>query len=344
MVSNTDIVIASGIGVFSFGSLSYYLWKQCYINILKVRRYYNRTKQLDDPDMVLAPEDVRGQFENMTEKQRKLGAELCVMGYSLSFKSYILREAGKLNLKKLMNEAITGLPQEIMVVNKFYPQHIFSIGYENKTYRETYGYKFAIEHMTADRLLIEPFIKTELIGVPEFYHKKRAKWYQRFVDMMDSITSTDPFVDYSYSSSILFEGDYITAFGVVSYNIDTDKFTMTKPIAICKGGLDTMKAYFAKKMGEKGALAYAFGHFAMLTTIATVGCFLIARHYYKKAEGRQAEVADKTTDIDSMQCLHCGEKKREVIFNPCLHMLYCHDCCTLENSTLDKTKLEKCEK
>ena len=292
----------------------------------------------------MAPENLKDYFKNMTDEEKSIGKELWVIGYALTYKSWILREANKLNIKGALSKYLQGLPQEIMVVNKFYNQTMFGIGFEDQFYRETIGYKFAIEHMTKDRLLIEPYIRTELIGFPEFFHKRSNTWYQRLSDSVSSLTSTDPFINYSYSSSILFEGDYITAFGLISYNIDSDTFTMTKPLAIVKGGIEALKNYFSMKFNEKAGIIYALTIVSTLLTVGTFACYKVGKHYYKKMQERNELAAEKVIEIDSLKCMACGNKKRDVIFEPCLHILYWQDCCTKEDSQLDKRKLQKCEK
>ena len=106
--------------------------------------------------------------------RNKAGRELLVMGYSLSYKNWMLIDQGLLNINPGMTNYLKGFPQEIMVVNKFYP---YSSGIEDERLRELYGYKFAIEHKGEKYLFIEPYLRTELIGFPEFYHKKRIGFF-----------------------------------------------------------------------------------------------------------------------------------------------------------------------
>lgn len=236
----------------------------------------------------------------MTDEQKKVGKEILVMGYALSYKSWIMLDQKLLQITPDLTNYMMGLPKEIMVINKFYPQSIFGILGEEELFRDTYGYKFAIQHKGTRSLLIEPYIRTELLGFPEFYHKKRTKWYQRFWDMVNSWSSTDPFENYSYSSCILWEGDYVTAFGLVSYQASNDTFTMTKPIAIVKGGIDALKNYFAKRAAEKGAKSYIYLISAVFLTTATIACYYVGKHYYKRLEERAIERADKITELDNM--------------------------------------------
>lgn len=101
---------------------------------------------------------------------------------------------------------------------------------------------------------------------------------------------------------------------------------MTKPIAIVKGGIDELKRYFAKRAAEKGAKSYIYLISAVFLTTATIACYYVGKHYYKRLEERAAERADKITELDNMTCSHCNRNKKEVIFEPCLHLLYCNSC------------------
>jgi len=134
----------------------------------------------------------------------------------------------------------------------------------------TYGYKFAMQHTGGKTLFVEPFIQTKMLGFPEFYHKKRTSWVERVGDLFSFFTSTDPFQTYSFSSIVLFEGDYVAAFGLVNYQLSTDTFTMTKPIAIIKGGLDTLQNYFKQKASEKFSKAASLSIFAGIFTAAAI--------------------------------------------------------------------------
>lgn len=195
--------------------------------------------------------------------RNKAGRELLVMGYSLSYKNWMLIDQGLLNINPGMTNYLKGFPQEIMVVNKFYP---YSSGIEDERLRELYGYKFAIEHKGEKYLFIEPYLRTELIGFPEFYHKKRIGFFEKFWDNFTAFVSTDPFILHNYSSSILFEGDYVTAFGLVSYQVSNDTFTMTKPLAIVRGGVDALKEYFRAKRGEKIGKGVVLAYVAIILT------------------------------------------------------------------------------
>ena len=216
--------------------------------------------------------------------------------------------------------------------------------------RELYGYKFAIEHKGEKYLFIEPYLRTELIGFPEFYHKKRIGFFEKFWDNFTAFVSTDPFIPFrgdwtrgNYSSSILFEGDYVTAFGLVSYQVSNDTFTMTKPLAIVRGGVDALKEYFRAKRGEKIGKGVVLAYVAIILTAWTIGTFFLAKYFYDRIEARRAAVAAKFTELEDLMCTCCKRNKRDVIFEPWLHLLYCESCCDNADSPLDKAKLQKCE-
>lgn len=248
--------------------------------------------------------------------QKKAGRELLVMGYAVSFKNWMLLDQGLLKINPKMTNYLTGFPQEIVVLNKFYPHGGSGGNIEDLKLRELYGYKFAIEHRGGKYMFIEPFLKTELIGFPEFYHKKRTGFMDKFWDTIGSITSTDPFIVHNYSSSILFEGDYITAFGLVSYQVSNDSFTMTKPLAIVRGGVDALKEYFKTKQYEKTGKSIALAYVAIILTTFTVACYYLGKYFYDRIEARRAAVAAKFTELEDMMCVCCKRSKRDVIFEP----------------------------
>lgn len=258
MVSNTDVVIISSIGFISLGSVAIYTWKQFFYNAHSAGNYIRRIRQINDPRNLLGPEDLKEEFKNMTDDEKKQGKELLVMGNSLSYQTYLFKQAGKFKIEKPLVDYLNELNNEIMVTNRFYPNYVIWIGNEDKSMRETFGNKFAIENDPSRRLLIEPYLNTEMLGFSEFFHRKRTKWYQRLWDGIAWLFSTDPYLTYSFSSSILFEGDYITAFGLVSYNIDRDAFTMTKPLAVVKGGIYQLVTYFREKLIEKALTTYGY--------------------------------------------------------------------------------------
>lgn len=326
MVSNSDKAIMASVGFLGLGGLAYYAWKEFFINFAKFRLYRKRVAQVDDNNSLINPDCIEEEFANMTEDEKRIGKELMVMGYALSYRSWLLLEHDLLKVTPALSNYLVGLPRELMVVNKFYPQSIFGILAEDINYRDTYGYKFAIKHKNGKSLLIEPFMRTQLIDFPEFYHKKSTKWHQRLWDSLVSLFSNDPFTNYSSSSCILFEGDYITAFGLVNYQISNDKFTMTKPIAIVKGGLDSLRNYFINKASEKGSKAYSFLVSSLLLTIGSAVCFFVARHYYKQVQERAEEVKVKEIELSDLICKNCRRNKRDVIFSPCHHLQYCNDC------------------
>lgn len=342
MVSNSDMAIMASVGFLGLGGLAYYAWKEFFTNFAKYRTYRARINQVDHKDGLINPDCIEEEFKNMTDDEKRVGKELMVMGYALSYRSWLLLEQDLLKVSPDLSNYLVGLPKELMVVNKFYPQSIFGIMGEDIHYRDTYGYKFAIQHKGGKSLFIEPFMRTQLIRFPEFYHKKNTRWHQRFWSFIVSLSSHDPFKNYSSSSCILFEGDYITAFGLVNYQVTNDTFTMTKPVAIVKGGIDSLRSYFEEKATEKGSKAYSFLISSLLFTIGSVTCFLVARHYYKQIQERAQEVKDKEIELSDLICKHCHRNKRDVIFSPCHHLQYCNDCCTNRMAQLPEEALEKC--
>ena len=223
-----------------------------------------------------------------------------------------------------------------MVVNKFYNKTIFGIGFENQLYRESIGFKFSIEYMTKNRLLIEPYIRTELIGFLEFFHERSNTWYQKLSDSMSSLTSTDPFINYSYLSSMLFEGDCITAFGLVSYDIDSDTFTMTKPVTIVKGSIEALKNYFKIKFNKKMGTVYVLTIVSILLTVGVYRCYKVAQHYYRMMKQKNELAAEKVIEIDTIKCRVCG--KINVILSSDHECVYYIDRIVVQSRTLNLIK------
>lgn len=270
-------------------------------------------KQISDESHLCSPDNIKDMFKDMDEDMMSAGKELLVMGYSLSYKNWMLMNQGLININPQMTNYLSAFPQEIMIINKFYPH---GLNQEDQRLREFSGYTFAIQHKGDKCLFIEPYSKTELIGFPEFYHKKRIGFLEKFWDSVGSIASTDPFICHNFSSSILFEGDYVTAFGLVSYKISNDTFTMTKPLAIVRGGVDALKEYFRMKSNEKFASGISLALCAIVLSACTVGCFFISKYFYNKIEARRAAVAAKFTELEDLMCTCCKRNKRDVIFEP----------------------------
>ena len=76
MVSNSDMIILSGIGFLSLGSLAFYSWQQWYINVIKLRQYNRRINQLKKDDAIMAPENLKDYFKNMIDEEKSIGKEL----------------------------------------------------------------------------------------------------------------------------------------------------------------------------------------------------------------------------------------------------------------------------
>lgn len=237
----------------------------------------------------------------MTLEEKKAGKELMVIGYAFGMKSLLLYALDNAQTHPMIAAYPNSLPKELMVVNKFYPTNVFAGQIkEDLSLKETFGVKFALQHKTNKYLFVEPFTRTDLIGFPEYYHKKTDKWYWRFTNWCRSLNSTNPFITYDLSSSILFEGDYITAFGLVNYQVSNDCFSMTKPIAIVKGGIDALRDHFQIKMTEKAANTYAYTVFALLATAGSIACFYAAKYYYKKVRTLSEEAKKDNVEIENL--------------------------------------------
>jgi hypothetical protein len=237
----------------------------------------------------------------MTLEEKKSGKELMIMGYAFSLRTMLRYNSDHAQLNPGIIAYPTTLPKELMVVNKFYRTNVFAGPIrEDFGLKEIFGFKFALQHKTSKFLFIEPFTKTELIGFPEFYHKKTDRWYWRLMNWMSSLSSTDPFITYDLSSSILFEGDYVTAFGLVSYHTSDDSFSMTKPLALVKGGIDALRDFFQIKKTEKVANAYVFTILAMVATVGCVASFYTAKHFYKKVRTLSEDAKKGVVEIENL--------------------------------------------
>mmetsp|Transcript_23679 Transcript_23679/g.21044 ORF Transcript_23679/g.21044 Transcript_23679/m.21044 type:complete len:193 (+) Transcript_23679:193-771(+) len=192
----------------------------------------------------------------MTDGEKRNGKEILVIGYAMSIKTWKKMQNPDMKFSKEVSNYLTDLPRELAHVDMIYP----TIGDEFNTW----GSKFAIQHKSKKILFIEPFQKTHMIGFNEFYHKKG--W--SFWDIFDS---TDPNLFKNLSSFILFEGDYITTFGLVKYQLSEDSFSMTKPIAIVRGGIDALVHFFTMEKNEKMAKFMGFFGLGMVSAAATVG-------------------------------------------------------------------------
>lgn len=56
MVSNSQVVILSGIGFFGFGALAYYTWKKAIRNFIKFKKYNERVALVDAKDALISPD------------------------------------------------------------------------------------------------------------------------------------------------------------------------------------------------------------------------------------------------------------------------------------------------
>lgn len=260
---------------------------------------------MQDPDNFITPDSLQKEFEKMTDKEKKIGKELMVTGYSLSLKTWILMSKNKASISPKLTKYLEGIPRELAVVDRIYP----NLTAEYKTW----GNKFAIQHRSDDIMFIEPFEKTHMIGFEEFYHKKGLS-LREFFSSLASVKSEDTGKD--LSSCILFEGDYVTAFGIVKYQVSDDKLSMTKPIAIVKGGMEALWNFFKQKRNEKAGQVYGFLVFATILTAASIGMFVGAKYYYNKVQERQAEEKNNKTEMENMVCAKCGNNKRNILFEP----------------------------
>lgn len=114
------------------------------------------------------------------------------------------------------------------------------------------------------------------------FHEVFTKWeYNIFENFFRSNKySQDPWVNYNLSTSILFEGNYITAFGLVTLNQATGTFRMSKPLAFVSGGLKNLLVYlkkWANKYFGKTLLWFGFGF--LMTTIFCISVQIMMEKY-----------------------------------------------------------------
>lgn len=132
------------------------------------------------------------------------------------------------------------------------------------------------------------------------------------------------------------EGEYITAFGTVKYNLRTGDVEIAKVRGLLKGSKKDLIGYLGKEVNLKWftsgvAKVIAFGLLA--------GCSYSVYRLFKKwreRPPRQAEAdGQKVLAVDSLLCVKCKTNYRAVVYNDCDHLAVCTRCD-------DQLKLTKC--
>lgn len=79
-----------------------------------------------------------------------------------------------------------------------------------------------------------------MVGFHEVFTKRSYNNWEIWNNYTDKSLSQDPWICHNISTSVLFEGNYITAFGLVTLNQVTGKFRMMKPLAFVSGGIKNL--------------------------------------------------------------------------------------------------------
>lgn len=192
-------------------------------------------------------------MEKLPEKKQLAGIEVPLHGYSMSLKSDLLFQSDKYIMTKLYSKALNkngGIMPDLFVINRFYPQYLRWFTNKmtpNETFTERYGVPFYMYH-NGVKVLVDPTNKTDMFGFEEVFTKRAYSNWEILSNHMDNSYSSDPWITHDMSTSILFEGEYITAFGLVTYNAVKGKFRMGKPLAFISGGIMNVVKYLKSRV------------------------------------------------------------------------------------------------
>ena len=130
------------------------------------------------------------------------------------------------------------------------------------------------------------------------------------------------YTDQEYSIRADF-GSYLAAFGDVIYNPQTNSLRMEKVLLLTNNLMSIIKE-FNKKILVKSFICALF----------LFGAFFSGKKLYSRLKNYFSEKQRIPKfsnlgylEIKDMNCIKCGNNKREIIFNPCYHLAFCKSCC-----------------
>jgi len=91
----------------------------------KYLKYSKRIEYLNDKNALITPDAVGAEFAGMTDEEKRTGKEMMVMGYALTFRSWLMLDQGLLSISPELGSYAMSLPNEIMKSDLFYEQSIF---------------------------------------------------------------------------------------------------------------------------------------------------------------------------------------------------------------------------
>lgn len=233
-----------------------------------------RWKSLEEQNegSVVTPEQLKTIFKDLPEGA---SMELPVYGFSMSLKSDLMT---KKDYRQMIESASFSLP-ELIVENRFYDDPLF---FTNKltycTEPERFGTNFWLNGEVDKKCKIEPTVTTELVGFNEVFTKRSFSLTERWSNNYDKSYSIDPWITSNLATSILFEGECVTAFGLVSYCTTTDSFKMSNPLAIFSGGIKDVISFFKDRASARmNSLLKWMGVSASIIFVSYISFFLMKR-------------------------------------------------------------------
>eukprot|EP00826_Nyctotherus_ovalis_P024876 TRINITY_DN1919_c0_g4_i1.p1 TRINITY_DN1919_c0_g4~~TRINITY_DN1919_c0_g4_i1.p1 ORF type:complete len:355 (-),score=54.47 TRINITY_DN1919_c0_g4_i1:59-1123(-) len=145
-----------------------------------------------------------------------------------------------------------------------------------------------------------------------------------------SAVTTMPIPLFDVSSSIG-EGEYVTAFGTVLYNLRSGAVEMTKAKCLLKGGKKDLVGHLRKEV-EVGGIGLFLRR---AITVGLIGCcaysiYRLIRNWRENARRqalqRPAERKDNVLAVNSLHCLTCKRNYRTVTYKDCDHLAVCAKC------------------
>lgn len=233
----------------------------------------------------VTPDRLKEIFDSLPEKAKKRGIEVPIYGFSMSTKSFLFYLSDPSYITQLANKSLKengGLMNDLFVTQKYYPQHLSFFDFkmhEDKKLTERYGVPFHLVHNDAN-VFIEPNNQTEVIGFNEIFTKRAYSNWEILNNQTNKSYSQDPWICHNLSTSIVFEGNYMTAFGLVTMNSVTGKFRMTKPLALVSGGIKNLMMYLKRKSRKylgKSFMWFLFG--MIMTSVLAVSVNIMIQKY-----------------------------------------------------------------